>query len=383
MKPDLVQYLRQIPLTASADLQSADLDPEAAAGKRLRQSLRGPPGRIRPRGDEASAQRSSSGWPWRRSPPRYTWSSTSTRRRARPASSPTPTCARSLRGRGCPGSCARRWRLVTRYWLRSGTTWRLGLDLGAMGGCDRYHLTAEAPFDTWFSSARIERAGATDGETDPSYESVDTSQGFRLGYTETSSPTPWPGVLEGGAAHRLHRGRPRQRLRHRLPRALRNRRSGAGHPRAEPSADRRRNRLRREHPPALPRHRGVGQWPGRRPTSSPQPSSSRCGSPSGRCPSPASCWQSQPHSTSAARRASCSGAQSPSSSASPPSPCGCGPAPGTTPGTRRRRSKATEDPSESAEVRPGPMTSSRRDRRSTPSLSCMSRRRWRKSSPRS
>lgn len=79
---------------------------------------------------------------------------------------------------------------MTRYVARSGTT-VLTIDLGPMGGCERYHLSADAPFDTWFANARMERAdGVRQGA-----DTVDTSQEFRLSYTQTSSKSPWSGSL--------------------------------------------------------------------------------------------------------------------------------------------------------------------------------------------
>jgi hypothetical protein len=83
------------------------------------------------------------------------------------------------------------WSRVGRYISRSGTT-KLNIDLGAVGGCERYHLTADAPFDTWFANAQIHRADGVDGEI----EDVDTSQEFRLTYARMSSPVPWSGALQ-------------------------------------------------------------------------------------------------------------------------------------------------------------------------------------------
>jgi len=84
----------------------------------------------------------------------------------------------------------RLWLGLIRYISRSGTT-RLTIDLGAVGGCERYHLTADTPFDTWFANARMYRA---DGVADAS-EEVDTSQEFRLSYAQLTSQTPWWGAL--------------------------------------------------------------------------------------------------------------------------------------------------------------------------------------------
>jgi hypothetical protein len=194
MSPELIQYLRQIPLAASADLQSADLDPEEAAESAFDKACENLLVEFGP-----EAMKLLMTLEFRLALAAIT-SAVHLVVDVDPAASPTRVLTYSYVRPITPrpresGFLRRKWRLVTRYWLRSGTT-KLRIDLGAMGGCDRYHLTAEAPFDTWFSSARIERAGATDAEGAPRYESVDTSQGFRLSYTETSSPTPWPGVLK-------------------------------------------------------------------------------------------------------------------------------------------------------------------------------------------
>lgn len=81
----------------------------------------------------------------------------------------------------------RRW---WRRWARCGVT-DLTIDLGPMGGCERYQLSADAPFDTWFSNARMERRDAA--EPEPAL--VDTSQEFRLSYTQTAPQSPWSGSL--------------------------------------------------------------------------------------------------------------------------------------------------------------------------------------------
>jgi hypothetical protein len=81
----------------------------------------------------------------------------------------------------------KRWRLVRRYWSRSGST-NLKIDLGPVGGCERYQLTASAPFDTWFAKAHMDRANATS-------ELIDTSQKFRISYTHMSSQNAWSAVL--------------------------------------------------------------------------------------------------------------------------------------------------------------------------------------------
>ncbi|HEX5608566.1 MAG TPA: hypothetical protein VFX45_00580 [Solirubrobacterales bacterium] len=194
LSPELTQYLRQIPLTASADLQSADLGPEEAAESAFDKACEDLLVEFGP-----EAMKLLMTLEFRLALAAIT-SAVHLVVDVDPAAGPTRVLTYSYMRPITPkprdsGLLRRWWRPVTRYWLRSGTT-KLRIDLGAMGGCDRYHLTAEAPFDTWFSSARIVRAGDADEESDSSYESVDTSQGFRLSYTETSSPTPWPGVLK-------------------------------------------------------------------------------------------------------------------------------------------------------------------------------------------
>jgi hypothetical protein len=98
-----------------------------------------------------------------------------------------------------------------RAFKRLGTT-SFQIDLGPVGGCERYQLNAEAPFDTWFASAEMYRgrgrAEASDAahpfgshgqgastSADTSGEQIDTSQRFRINYTRASSSGPWSGVL--------------------------------------------------------------------------------------------------------------------------------------------------------------------------------------------
>jgi hypothetical protein len=101
-----------------------------------------------------------------------------------------------------------------RAFKRLGTT-SLQIDLGPVGGCERYQLNAEAPFDTWFASAEMHRgragAGSSElaraaagrgntgsgamGGTNGATEQIDTSQRFRISYTRASSSGPWSGVL--------------------------------------------------------------------------------------------------------------------------------------------------------------------------------------------
>lgn len=81
-------------------------------------------------------------------------------------------------------------RLVRRYVRRSGST-NLQIDLGPVGACERYQLTADAPFDTWFASARLDRAD----EAGTAPERVDATQKFRISYTRTAPQKPWFGVL--------------------------------------------------------------------------------------------------------------------------------------------------------------------------------------------
>jgi hypothetical protein len=82
------------------------------------------------------------------------------------------------------------YKLARRYVKRSGTM-QLDIDLGPLGSCERYHLSAEAPFDTWFAKASLER---DDGAGEPPPE-VDISQQFRLDYRQNSTSTPWSGRL--------------------------------------------------------------------------------------------------------------------------------------------------------------------------------------------
>ena len=101
-----------------------------------------------------------------------------------------------------------------RAFTRLGTT-SLQIDLGPVGGCERYQLDAEAPFDTWFSGATMHRGGEYDKsggprrgndvpQSDDSYsdeedttapQKIDVSQRFRISYTHTSSREPWSGIL--------------------------------------------------------------------------------------------------------------------------------------------------------------------------------------------
>jgi hypothetical protein len=83
-----------------------------------------------------------------------------------------------------------RLRIAMRYMTRSGST-RLAVDLGPVGGCERYQLSAEAPFDSWFASAQMERTGAERDQVNR----IDPGQKFRLTYTHEPSDTPWSGVL--------------------------------------------------------------------------------------------------------------------------------------------------------------------------------------------
>jgi hypothetical protein len=81
-------------------------------------------------------------------------------------------------------------RPILRYLRRAGST-RLKIELGPVGGCDRYQLSAESPFDTRFASARMARADVTAQVS----EEIDVSQKFRISYTRASSPSPWAGIL--------------------------------------------------------------------------------------------------------------------------------------------------------------------------------------------
>lgn len=98
-----------------------------------------------------------------------------------------------------------------RAFKRLGTT-TLQIDLGPVGGCERYQLNVDAPFDTWFAKAEMRRdSGGTSsqrgrerasGASSSAKESaevpperIDTGQRFRISYTRTSSSGPWSGVL--------------------------------------------------------------------------------------------------------------------------------------------------------------------------------------------
>jgi hypothetical protein len=74
------------------------------------------------------------------------------------------------------------FRFLQRYWRRGGTI-ELTIPLGMVAGCDRYMLSAEAPFDTWFADGRIDIAGQVGKRSDP----VDTSGLYRLNYLSSRS----------------------------------------------------------------------------------------------------------------------------------------------------------------------------------------------------
>jgi hypothetical protein len=195
---ELIQYLRQIPVTATADLQSADVDPEEAAEiafDRTCEKL------LEEFAQDALAL-------LERLEFRLALAAITSAVHlvvdVDPAVGPTrvltysymrPIAPRPRDAEGT-GFLSRKLRLVKRYWARSGTT-KLKIDLGPMGGCERYQLHADSPFDTWFASARIERVdGRTTDPEEVDHVLVDTSQGFRLSYTEMASPMPWSGVLK-------------------------------------------------------------------------------------------------------------------------------------------------------------------------------------------
>lgn len=84
-----------------------------------------------------------------------------------------------------------RYRAVLgRFWNRAGIA-RLNIDLGEIGGCERYQLDADAPFDTWFAQAHIVTAGAPDLPSTP----VDTSQLYRLTYSTRAPAETRSGLL--------------------------------------------------------------------------------------------------------------------------------------------------------------------------------------------
>lgn len=198
MPPELIQHLRQIPVAASANLQSAEVEPEKAAEiafDEACESLLGDFGQHALRLLESLEFRLALA---------VITSAVHLVIEVDPAASSTRVLTYSYmrpitprpRGKEEMGFLGRRWRLVKRYWARSGTT-KLKIDLGPMGGCERYLLSAESPFDTWFADAQIERVDGTAVEADGvDTEPVDTSQGFRLSYTEMASPMPWSGVLK-------------------------------------------------------------------------------------------------------------------------------------------------------------------------------------------
>ena len=82
------------------------------------------------------------------------------------------------------------FRLAQSFWDRAGTT-NMRITLGEIGGCERYQLEAEAPFDTWFARANITRGDVSEGAS----ETVDTSQVYRLTYTRTARAAVWSPVL--------------------------------------------------------------------------------------------------------------------------------------------------------------------------------------------
>jgi hypothetical protein len=197
MTDDLAHYLRQIPVTASIDLKSTDLTPEEAADDAFDDTCEALLGEF-----STAAPKLLSNLEFRLALAAIT-SSAHLIVEVDPAAGPTRVLTYSYvrpitprrRSHQHQGFLRRRARLLSRYVLRSGTA-KLVVDLGAMGGCDRYRLTAEAPFDTWFADAEIARTdGRPNDDSTVDCETIDTSQGFRLSYTKMSSPTPWLGAL--------------------------------------------------------------------------------------------------------------------------------------------------------------------------------------------
>jgi hypothetical protein len=90
-------------------------------------------------------------------------------------------------GAHAPGWLARLKLRLKRYWCQSGST-NLSIDLGPVGGCERYQLTATAPFDTWFAQASMLVA-------DAQIEKIDIGQRFRISYLRASSRQAWSAVL--------------------------------------------------------------------------------------------------------------------------------------------------------------------------------------------
>jgi hypothetical protein len=83
-------------------------------------------------------------------------------------------------------------RRTRRYFTRLGTM-SLRVELGSIGRCERYELTAESPFDTWFKRATMIKGLPVEGKA--VQVSVSCSQRFRIRYSRAPSEAPWSGAL--------------------------------------------------------------------------------------------------------------------------------------------------------------------------------------------
>lgn len=187
LTPDLVQHLREIPHKAALNLRPADLKPQTAADQAFDSTCR-----------ELLEEFPAEAVPLLKTLPfrlalAVVTNSVQLVVEVDPEEGSTRVFSYSYIRPINPqhdGSRRSRWDTFWRLLSKSGTT-NLEVDLGPMGGCERYHLSADAPFDTWFAGATMERTDVV-GQAS---EAVDTSRQFRLSYTQTDSLTPWSGLL--------------------------------------------------------------------------------------------------------------------------------------------------------------------------------------------